>query len=125
MDPDVSVRDYTAAQREDFLHKPATKMRIGGINQTYEGLVVKVRRLYLSKDRESLQPHIRAFVDRAVTFTTCTACGGARLNPSALSSTIDSTNTCWANRPAVRTSPAWTISWPCWTGSSTTAARSS
>ncbi|MEV1289502.1 excinuclease ABC subunit UvrA [Micromonospora sp. NPDC049679] len=91
-DPDVKLKDYTPTQWEDFLHKPATKMKIGGMNTTYEGLVVKVQRLFLSKDRESMQPHIRAFVDRAVTFTTCGACGGARLNAAALASTIDGRN---------------------------------
>jgi len=92
VDPDVKLKDYTPTRWEDFLHKPATKMRIGGMNTTYEGLVVKVQRLFLSKDRESMQPHIRAFVDRAVTFAGCPSCGGARLNPAALSSTIDGVN---------------------------------
>ncbi|MBL6276405.1 excinuclease ABC subunit UvrA [Micromonospora fiedleri] len=87
-DPDAKLQDFTPQQWADFLHKPATKIKVGGTNLTYEGLVVKVRRLYLSKDRESMQPHIRAFVDRAVTFTTCTDCGGTRLNAAALSSRI-------------------------------------
>ncbi|TDD96694.1 ATP-binding cassette domain-containing protein [Actinomadura rubrisoli] len=91
-DPDVKLRDYTPAQWEDLLHKPATKIKAAGMNTNYEGLVVKVRRLYLSKDRESMQAHIRAFVDRAVTFTTCEACGGARLGPAALSSRIAGLN---------------------------------
>ncbi|WP_436764002.1 ATP-binding cassette domain-containing protein [Streptosporangium sp. V21-05] len=91
-DPDTKLRDYTPAQWEDFLHKPATKIKIGTMNTTYEGLLVKVRRLYLAKDRESMQPHIRAFVDRAVTFTSCHACGGSRLNPAALGSKIDGRN---------------------------------
>ncbi|MDH2425958.1 excinuclease ABC subunit UvrA [Sphaerisporangium sp. TRM90804] len=92
VDPDVKLKDFTPAQWEDFLHRPATKIKLGTMNTTYEGLVVKVQRVYLSKDRESAQPHIRAFMDRAVTFTTCRACGGARLNPAALSSTIDGYN---------------------------------
>ncbi|MDG4781039.1 excinuclease ABC subunit UvrA [Micromonospora sp. WMMD961] len=87
-DPDVKVQDFTPQQWEDFLHKPATKIKVGGNNWTYEGLVVKVKRLLLAKDRESMQPHIRAFVDRAVTFTTCGDCGGTRLNAAALSSRI-------------------------------------
>ncbi|MFJ6194502.1 ATP-binding cassette domain-containing protein [Micromonospora sp. NPDC092111] len=87
-DPDVKLQDFTAQQWADFLHKPATKIKMGANNWTYEGLVVKVRRLYLAKDRESLQPHIRAFVDRAVTFTTCAGCDGTRLNEAALSSRI-------------------------------------
>jgi excinuclease UvrABC ATPase subunit len=92
MDPDVKLKDYTAQQWEDFLHKPATKVKLGTINVTYEGLLVRVRRLHLGKDRESLQPHVRAFVDRAVTFAACPSCGGARLNPAALSSKIDGHN---------------------------------
>ncbi|MER7420643.1 excinuclease ABC subunit UvrA [Micromonospora peucetia] len=91
-DPDTKLQDYTPQQWEDFLHKPSTKIKAGGTNWTYEGLVVKVRRLYLAKDRESMQAHIRAFVDRAVTFTTCADCGGARLNAAALSSRIDGRN---------------------------------
>ncbi|MDQ3404167.1 MAG: excinuclease ABC subunit UvrA [Actinomycetota bacterium] len=92
VDPDVKLKDYTTQQWEDFLHKPATKMKLGGMNTTYEGLVVKVKRLFLSKDRESMQAHIRTFVDRAVTFTGCKDCGGARLNAAALSSRIDGRN---------------------------------
>ncbi|MBQ0896341.1 excinuclease ABC subunit UvrA [Micromonospora sp. U56] len=87
-DPDAKLQDYTPQQWQDFLHKPATKIKVGSNNWTYEGLAVKVRRIYLAKDRESMQPHIRAFVDRAVTFTTCADCGGARLNPAALSARI-------------------------------------
>ena len=70
-DPDVKLQDFTPQQWDDFLHKPATKIKVGSNNWTYEGLVVKVKRLFLAKDRESMQPHIRAFVDRAVTFTSC------------------------------------------------------
>jgi excinuclease UvrABC ATPase subunit len=92
VDPDTKLKDYTPTQWEDFLHKPATKIKLAGINVTYEGLVVKVQRLYLAKDRESMQPHIRAFVDRAVTFRPCPACGGTRLNPAALSSKVKGRN---------------------------------
>ncbi|GLW09082.1 excinuclease ABC subunit A [Microtetraspora sp. NBRC 13810] len=92
VDPDVKLKDYTPQQWEDFLHKPATKMKLGGINTTYEGLLVKIERIYLAKDRESMQPGLRAFVDRAVTFKKCPACGGARLNAAALSCLIDGRN---------------------------------
>ena len=92
MDPDRKLRDFTPQQWEDLLHKPATKMKIGKYNVTYEGLVVKVQRLFLAKDRESMQPHVRAFVDRAVTFAGCPSCGGTRLNAAALSATIDGRN---------------------------------
>jgi excinuclease UvrABC ATPase subunit len=88
LDPDKSIRDYTETERHDFLYREPTKVRIGGINLTYEGLVPKVQKSFLSKDREALQPHIRAFVDRAVTFSTCPDCGGTRLNDAARSSRI-------------------------------------
>ncbi|MFC5180976.1 ATP-binding cassette domain-containing protein [Actinomadura harenae] len=89
VDPDVKLRDYTEQQWDDFLHRPATKIKLSGLNTSYEGLLVKVRRLFLAKDKEAAQPHIRAFVERAVTFTACPDCGGARLNAAALSSKID------------------------------------
>ncbi len=92
VDPDVKLKDYTPRQWDDFMHKPATKVMIGGLNTTYEGLLVKVQRLFLSKDKESMQAHIRTFVDRAVTFEQCPACEGARLNEAALSSKIDGLN---------------------------------
>ncbi|KUH36349.1 daunorubicin resistance protein DrrC [Streptomyces kanasensis] len=89
LDPDKRLADYTEQEWEDFLHRPATKVKAGSQTLTYEGLVVKVRRLFLAKDRESMQAHIRAFVDRAVVFTDCPDCGGSRLNAAALSSRID------------------------------------
>ncbi|MGW4833415.1 ATP-binding cassette domain-containing protein [Amycolatopsis japonica] len=92
VDPAVKLKDYTPQQWEDFMHKPATKMKLGGLNTTYEGLLVKVQRLFLSKDKEATQPHIRAFVDRAITFRRCPACDGARLNQAALSSKIEGLN---------------------------------
>ncbi|MFF5212876.1 ATP-binding cassette domain-containing protein [Streptosporangium sp. NPDC000396] len=91
-DPALKLKDYTPAQWEDFLHKPATKVKIGSSNLTYEGLVTKVRRLYLAKDRESMQPQARAFADRAVKLTRCPACDGSRLNEAARSSMIDGHN---------------------------------
>src|SRR4029450_14049463 len=71
VDPDVKLKDYTPQQWEDFLHKPATKIRLNNINVTYEGLVVNVQRTLLAHEQESMQPRIRAFVDRAVEFHTC------------------------------------------------------
>ncbi|GFE26534.1 ATP-binding cassette domain-containing protein [Streptomyces nigrescens] len=91
-DPDVKLKDYTPAQWDDLLHKPATKIKVGTSHINYEGLLVRVQRTYLAKDRAAMQPHIRAFVDRAVTFTACGACGGARLNPAALGSRIAGRN---------------------------------
>jgi excinuclease UvrABC ATPase subunit len=92
VDPDKPLRDFTEREWEDFLHKPAVKMRIAGVNTTYEGLVLKVQRMYLAKERESAQPHIRAFIDRVATFTTCPECGGARLKPAVLESRIAGKN---------------------------------
>jgi excinuclease UvrABC ATPase subunit len=92
VDPDKKLRDFTEQEWDDFLYKPATKIKYGGINTNYEGLVVKVQRLYLSKDKEAVQPHIRAFIDRAVTFSRCPSCHGARLNEAALSSRINGLN---------------------------------
>lgn len=86
---DVPLRDLTAQQREDLLYREPVKVKISGINITYEGLVPRVQKSFLSKDREAMQPHIRAFVDRAVAYTVCPECGGTRLNEAARTSTID------------------------------------
>ncbi|MEU1403017.1 excinuclease ABC subunit UvrA [Streptomyces sp. NPDC005728] len=87
-DPDKSIRTYTKRELHDFLHREPTRMKIAGINMTYEGLVPRIQKSMLSKDRESMQPHIREFVDRAVTFTACPECGGTRLSEGARSSKI-------------------------------------
>ena len=89
LDPDKPIRDYTETELHDFLHKEAVKVRINGINLTYEGLVPRIQKSFLSRDVDSMQPHIRAFVERAVTFRTCPDCGGSRLNEAARSSKID------------------------------------
>ncbi len=88
VDPDKPIRKYTKKELHDFLHHEPVRMKIAGINMTYEGLIVRVQRSMLSKDKESMQPHIRAFVDRAVTFTACPECGGTRLSDAARSSRI-------------------------------------
>jgi excinuclease UvrABC ATPase subunit len=88
-DPDKPIRRFTQAELHDLLHKEPTKIKVDNINLTYEGLIPKIQRSMLSKDKEALQPHIRAFVDRAFTFTTCPECNGTRLNEGARSSTID------------------------------------
>ncbi|MFE7509422.1 ATP-binding cassette domain-containing protein [Promicromonospora sp. NPDC057488] len=92
LDGDKKVRDYNETERHDFLYRDATKRKIGGANLTYEGLVPQVRRSMLAKDRDALQPHLRAFVDRAVTFITCPDCGGTRLAQAALASKIRGIN---------------------------------
>ncbi|OIJ94566.1 ATP-binding cassette domain-containing protein [Streptomyces colonosanans] len=88
-DPDKPIRDYTEKELHDFLRREPTRMKIAGINMTYEGLILRVQKSMLSKDKEALQPHIRAFVDRAVTFTACPDCDGTRLSEAARSSKID------------------------------------
>ena len=86
---DVPVGDFTAEQRQEFLYGEARKIKVEGFNLTYEGLVPKIQKSMLSKDVDSLQPHVRAFVQRAVTFTPCPDCGGTRLNEGARSSKVD------------------------------------
>src|SRR5204862_2073005 len=91
-DPDKPIRDFTEQELHDFLYKEPVKVKVQGINLTYEGLVPKVQKSFLQKDKEGLQPHIRAFVERAATFTPCPECGGARLNQAALASRIGGVN---------------------------------
>ena len=88
MDPDKPIRSYTKRELADFLHREPTRMKIAGINMTYEGLIPRIQRSMLAKDREGMQPHIREFVDRAVTFTVCPDCDGTRLTEAARSSKI-------------------------------------
>lgn len=88
LDPNKPIREFTKTEMHDFLYKEPVKVSVNGINLTYEGLVPKVQKSFLSKDPDSLQPHIRAFVDRAATFTACPDCGGTRLSEAARSSKI-------------------------------------
>ncbi|MFJ5063987.1 ATP-binding cassette domain-containing protein [Streptomyces nigra] len=87
-DKNKPIREYTKKERHDFLYREPTKVKINGVNLTYEGLIPKLQKSFLSKDRESMQPHIRAFVDRAVTFAVCPECDGTRLSAPARSSKI-------------------------------------
>ncbi|WP_199421479.1 ATP-binding cassette domain-containing protein [Actinotalea solisilvae] len=87
-DPDKPIRDFSASELDDLLHKEPTKIKVSGINITYTGLVPAIQKSFLSKDVDAMQPHIRAFVERAVTFTTCPDCDGTRLGPEARSSKI-------------------------------------
>ena len=91
-DPDKPIRKYTKKELHDLLHKEPTKIKVDGINLTYEGLIPKIRKSMLSKDVDALQPHVRAFVERAVTFTTCPECDGTRLSKPARSSKIKQKN---------------------------------
>jgi excinuclease UvrABC ATPase subunit len=88
VDPDKPIRRYTKKELHDFLHHEPVRMKIAGINMTYEGLIPRIQRSMLSKDKEGMQPHVRDFVDRAVTFTTCPECDGTRLTEAARSSKI-------------------------------------
>src|SRR4030088_944020 len=88
LDPDKPIRKYTKKELSDFLYKEPVKVKINGVNLTYEGLIPKVQKSMLSKDPDALQPHIRAFVDRAVTFGACPDCGGTPLGEAARSSWI-------------------------------------
>jgi excinuclease UvrABC ATPase subunit len=87
-DPDKPIRRYTKKELHDLLHREPTKIKVDGINLTYEGLIPTIQKKFLSKDVDALQPHIRAFVERAVTFTTCPDCEGTRLAAEARSSKI-------------------------------------
>jgi excinuclease UvrABC ATPase subunit len=91
-DPDKPIRSYTKKQLHDLLYKEPTKIKVDGINLTYEGLIPRIRKAMLSKDTDTLQPHIRAFVERAVTFATCPECDGTRLSQEARSSRIAGIN---------------------------------
>jgi len=107
VDADKPVGEYTAQQRQDFLYKEQTKVRIANTNMTYEGLVPKVTKSMLQKDRDALQPHVRAFVDRAVTFVACPACEGTRLNEGARSSRIGDVNIADAAAMQITDLAAW------------------
>src|SRR5690349_4454759 len=87
-DPDKPISEYTKRELADLLHKEPTKIKVDGINLTYSGIIPSIQKSFLSKDKEAMQPHIRAFVDRAITFTTCPDCDGTRLNEGARSSKI-------------------------------------
>ena len=91
-DPDKAIRKFTKKELQDLLYKEPTKIKVDGINLTYEGLVPKIQKSMLSKDVDAMQPHIRAFVERAVTFATCPECGGTRLSAAARSSKIKGKN---------------------------------
>lgn len=88
LDPQKPIRRFTKKEMQDFLYGEPTKVKVNGVNLTYEGLIPKIQKSFLSKDKEGMQPHIRAFVERAVTFTTCPECDGTRLSEGARSSKI-------------------------------------
>ena len=88
-DPDKPINRFTKRELHDLLHKEPTRIKVDGINLTYEGLIPKIQKSMLSKDVDAMQPHIRAFVERAVTFATCPECDGTRLSAAARSSKIE------------------------------------
>ncbi len=87
-DPDKSISKFTNKELHELLYKEPTRIKVDGVNLTYEGLIPRIQKSFLSKDIDSLQPHVRAFVERAVTFTTCPDCAGTRLSEAARSSKI-------------------------------------
>ena len=91
-DPDKPICKYTKKELHDLLYREPTKIKVEGINLTYAGLIPQIQKSFLSKDVEAMQPHIRAFVERAVTFATCPECDGTRLSKEARSSTINGKN---------------------------------
>ena len=91
-DPDKPIRRYTKKELQDLLYKEPTKIKVEGVNLTYAGLIPTIQKSFLSKDVDAMQPHIRAFVERAITFTVCPDCGGTRLNEAARSSKIRGIN---------------------------------
>ncbi|MGO4691704.1 ATP-binding cassette domain-containing protein [Glaciibacter sp. 2TAF33] len=92
LDPNKPIRDYSDTELHDFLHKAPTKVKLQGINMTYEGLIPKIQKSMLAKDKEAMQSHIRTFVERAVTFVACPDCGGTRLSEGARSSRVGGLN---------------------------------
>lgn len=92
IDADKPIKKFTKKEMQDFLYKEPTKIKVNGINLTYEGLIPKIQKSMLSKDVEAMQPHIRSFVERAITFTTCPECNGTRLAEEARSSKIKKIN---------------------------------
>ena len=107
LDPNKPIRKYTRKELNDFLYKEPTKVKVNGVNLTYEGLIPKIQKSMLSKDPEALQPHIRAFVERAATFQTCPECSGTRLSEGARSSRIKGINIADACAMEVRDLAEW------------------
>ncbi|MDC3953899.1 excinuclease ABC subunit UvrA [Polyangium jinanense] len=106
-DPDKPIRKFTKKELHDLLHKEPTKIKVDGINLTYAGLIPTIQKSFLSKDVDALQPHIRAFVERAVTFATCPECGGTRLSEAARSSKIKGKNIADACAMQISDLAAW------------------
>ncbi|GAB3927585.1 excinuclease ABC subunit A [Microlunatus endophyticus] len=106
-DVDKPIRRFTKRELNDLLYKEPTRIKVEGINLTYEGLIPKIKKSMLSKDREAMQPHVRAFVDRVITFSVCPDCDGTRLSDQARSSTIDGTSIADAYAMQITDLAAW------------------
>src|SRR5881398_1956808 len=91
-DPDKPIRKFTKRELHDLLYKEPTKIKVEGINLTYEGVIPKIQKSFMAKDVDAMQPHVRAFVERAITFTVCPECAGSRLSDAARSSKIEGIN---------------------------------
>ena len=107
LDPDKPIRKYTKQELQIFLHSEPTKVKVERLNLTHEGLIPRIQKSFLSKDVDALQPHIRAFVERAVTFATCPDCGGTRLSEAARSSKINKINIADACAMQISDLAAW------------------
>ena len=106
-DPDKPISKFTKKELDDLLYKEATRIKVDGINLTYAGVIPNIQKTFLSKDVEAMQPHIRAFVERVVTFTTCPDCGGSRLNEAARSSKIGGVSIADACAMEIRDLAGW------------------
>ena len=106
-DPDKPINKFTKKELDALLHKEATKLKVDGVNLTYLGLIPQIQKSFLAKDVEAMQPHIRAFVERAVTFTTCPECDGTRLSETARSSRIAGVNIAEACAMQITDLAAW------------------
>jgi excinuclease UvrABC ATPase subunit len=106
-DPDKPIKKFNKKELHDLLHKEATKIKVDGINLTYMGLIPQIQKSFLAKDVDAMQPHVRAFVERTVTFTTCPDCGGTRLSEAARSSKIKGKNIADACAMQISDLAAW------------------
>jgi excinuclease UvrABC ATPase subunit len=106
-DPDKPIRDYTRTELHDLLYREPTRIKVDNINLTYQGLIPRIQKSMLSKDVDAMQPHIRAFVERAMTFTACPECGGSRLSEGARSSKIEGVNIADASAMQISDLAVW------------------
>ena len=106
-DPDKPIKKFNKRELHDLLYSEPTKIKVEGINLTYAGLIPQIQKSFLSKDVEAMQPHIRAFVEKAVVFTTCPDCEGTRLSEAARSSKIDGVSIADVSAMEIRDLAEW------------------